>query len=53
MLIERQREREREITIVIQKLLDEVYMSHKHSPAAVTDQIQCIQCISEYHTIKH
>ena len=60
MLRERERERERErrgeerrITIVIKKLLNEVNMSHKHSPAAVTDQPQSIKCISTYHIIKH
>lgn len=33
-------------TVVVQELLNEVDMSHKHPPAAVANQTQCIQSIT-------
>lgn len=47
----RERERER-VTIVVQKLLNKINMSHEHSSTTVTDQPQCIKRISAYHIIK-
>lgn len=37
--------REEEVTVVVEKLLNEINMSHKHSTTAISNQIQCIKCI--------
>lgn len=43
--IERE-DKEQESTIVVQKLLNQIHMSHQHSATAVPDQTQSVQSIT-------
>jgi len=37
------------LTIVIEQLLNEINVGHKHAPTTIPNQSQCIQCISGIH----